>query len=51
MDTSNVNIKMLPSTGETPNDIVTKSAKEQEENLKNKYKKYKRKSKTENQDV
>jgi hypothetical protein len=51
MDTSNVSIKMLPSTGETPNDIVTKSAKEQEENLKNKYKKYKRKSKTENQDV
>jgi len=29
MDTSNVSIKMLPSTGETPNDIVTKSAKEQ----------------------
>lgn len=51
MDTSNVSIKMLPSTGETPNDIVTKSAKEQEENLKNKYKKYKRKSKSENQDV
>jgi len=51
MDTSNVSIKMLPSTGETPNDIVTKSVKEQEENLKNKYKKYKRKSKTENQDV
>lgn len=51
MDTSNVSIKMLPSTGETPNDIITKSAKEQEENLKNKYKKYKRKSKTENQDV
>lgn len=51
MDTSNVSIKMLPSTGETPNDIVTKSAKEQEENLKNKYKKYKRKSKSENEDA
>jgi len=50
MDTSNVSIKMLPSTGETPNDIVTKSAKEQEENLKKKYKNYKRKPKSENQE-
>ena len=50
MDTSNVSIRMLPSTGETPNDIVTKSAKEQEENLKKKYKNYKRKPKSENQE-
>ena len=50
MDTSNVSIKMLPSTGETPNDIVIKSAKDQEENLKKKYKNYKRKPKSENQE-
>jgi len=29
---------MLPSTGETVGEIVTKSAKEQEQNLKKKYK-------------
>jgi hypothetical protein len=50
MDTSNVSIKMLPSTGETPNDIVIKSAKDQEENLKKKYKNYKRKPKSENEE-
>jgi hypothetical protein len=49
MDTGNVGIKMLASTGETPSEIITKSAKEQEENLKNKYKSYKKKPKnTEN---
>jgi len=51
MDTSNVSIKILPSTGETPNDIITKSVKEQGENLKNKYKKYKRKTRSETEDV
>jgi replicative DNA helicase len=48
MDTGNVGIKMLPSTGETVGEIVTKSAKEQEQNLKKKYKSYKRKPKSEN---
>ena len=50
MDTSNVKIKVLPSTGETPSDIMVKSSKEQEDNLKKKYSKYKKK-KTENEDV
>ena len=34
MDTSNVNIEVLEPTGETVNDIITKSAKEQAEFLK-----------------
>jgi hypothetical protein len=50
MDTSNVKIKVLPSTGETPSDIMVKSSKEQEDNLKKKYSKYKKK-KSENEDV
>jgi len=41
MDTSNVNIEVLEPTGETVNDIVTKSAKEQAELLKEKYKEFK----------
>tara|TARA_B100000131_G_scaffold108145_1_gene104979 strand:+ start:1873 stop:3243 length:1371 start_codon:yes stop_codon:yes gene_type:complete len=40
MDTSKVKIKVLPATGETVDEIVTKSAKEQEQSLKDKYKKY-----------
>jgi len=48
MDTGNVSIRMLPSTGETPSEIVTKSAKEQEENLKKKYSRHKKTKKTEN---
>ena len=50
MDTSNVKIKVLPSTGETPSDIMVRTSKEQEDNLKKKYSKYKKK-KTENGDV
>ena len=41
MDTSNVKIQVLEPTGETVNDIVTKSAKEQSELLKEKYKEFK----------
>ena len=40
MDTSNVKIKILPSTGETPSSILVKNSKEQEDNLKKKYSKY-----------
>lgn len=47
MDTSNVKIKVLPSTGETPSDIMVRSSKEQEDNLKKKYKNYKKKTKDE----
>jgi hypothetical protein len=50
MDTSNVKIKVLPSTGETPSDIMVRTSKEQEDNLKKKYSKYKKK-KTEDGDV
>ena len=39
MDTSRVKIKVLPSTGETMDEIVTKTAKEQQESLREKYKK------------
>ena len=41
MDTSNVKIEVLEPTGETVNDIVTKTAKEQAELLKEKYKEFK----------
>ena len=41
MDTSNVNIEVLEPTGETVNDIITKSAKEQAEFLKERYKEFK----------
>jgi len=40
----------LPSTGETPSDIMVRTSKEQEDNLKKKYSKYKKK-KTEDSDV
>ena len=41
MDTSIVKIKVLEPTGESVNDIITKSAKEQAEILKEKYKEFK----------
>lgn len=41
MDTSRVKIDVLQPTGETVEEIVTKSAREQQESLKEKYKKYK----------
>ena len=41
MDTSNVKIEVLEPTGETVNDVVVKSAKEQAEVLKEKYKEFK----------
>jgi replicative DNA helicase len=48
MDTSNVKIKVLQSNGESASDIMVKSSKEQEDNLKKKYSKFKnKKSKTE----
>jgi archaellum biogenesis ATPase FlaH len=47
MDTSNVKIKVLQSNGESASDLIVKSSKEQEDNLKKKYSKYKKKSKTE----
>ena len=42
MDTSCVKIKVLPPTGDTVEDIVEKSAKEQLQTLKEKYKSYKK---------
>lgn len=42
MDTSNVKIKVLKSNGESASDLIVKSSKEQEDNLKQKYKKFKR---------
>jgi len=42
MDTSSVKIKILPSTGETIDGIMIKTAKDQEKLLKEKYKKYKK---------
>ena len=41
MDTSNVKIEVMEPTGESVNDIITKSAKEQAEILKEKYKEFK----------
>jgi RecA/RadA recombinase len=41
MDTSNVKIEVLEPTGETVNDIIVKSAKEQADLLKEKYKEFK----------
>ena len=53
MDTSNVKIEVLESNGETANDIVTRTAKEQQEVLQEKYKeKYKEfKDERKNKDV
>ena len=45
MDTSNVKIKVLPPTGETPSSIAADSAKYQAQTLKDKYKKYKKQKK------
>jgi replicative DNA helicase len=45
MDTSNVKIKVLPPTGETPGSIAADSAKQQAQTLKEKYKKYKKQRK------
>jgi len=42
MDTSNVKIKVLPSTGETMDSVVSKTSKEQGELLKEKYKQFKK---------
>lgn len=47
MDTASVKIKVLQSNGESASDIIVKSSKEQEDNLKKKYSKFKKKSKTE----
>lgn len=47
MDTASVKIKVLQSNGESASDIIIKSSKEQEDNLKKKYSKFKKKSKTE----
>jgi len=51
MDTSSVKIKVLQSNGESASDIMVKSSKEQEQNLKQKYANFKRKTKTELPDV
>lgn len=50
MDTSNVKIKVLQSNGESASDIIVKTSKEQEDNLKKRYQKFKKK-KTELPDV
>jgi replicative DNA helicase len=47
MDTASVKIKVLQSNGESASDLIVKSSKEQEDNLKKKYSKFKKKSKTE----
>ncbi len=47
MDTSNVKIKVLQSNGESASDLIVKSSKEQEDNLKKKYSKFKKRTKTE----
>jgi hypothetical protein len=42
MDTSNVKIRVLPSTGETMDSVVSKTSKEQGDLLKEKYKQFKK---------
>jgi len=42
MDTSNVSIKVLPKTGETVNDIVQKSEETKMNNLRERYKQFKK---------
>ena len=49
MDTSNVKIEVLEPTGETANDVVVRTAKEQSEVLQEKYKEFKNERK--NKDV
>jgi KaiC/GvpD/RAD55 family RecA-like ATPase len=46
MDTKNVCIKVLQESEESANDIIVRSAKEQEDNLKKKYKEFKKEKKT-----
>ena len=41
MDTSNVNIDVLPSQGETPTSVIEESTKKQKELLTEKYKRFK----------
>ena len=43
MDTSRVKIEVLPATGETPDDIMAKTAKQQADTLRDKYKSFKQK--------
>jgi replicative DNA helicase len=45
MDTKNVKIKVLEESTETAADIITRSAKDQEANLKEKYRKFKKEQK------
>ena len=45
MDTSRVKIKVLPSTGETPQEIIANSAKQQAELLREKYKDFRKEKK------
>jgi len=48
MDTSEVKIKVLENTGETPADIIEKSLAQQRESLQNRYQKFKQSKKDEN---
>ena len=41
MDTSTVNIRVLPSTGDTPDQMMAKTAKQQADTLREKYKNFK----------
>ena len=45
MDTKNVKIKVLEQSAESASDIIAKSAKEQEQSLRDKYKKFKKEKK------
>ena len=45
MDTSSVTIKVMPATNETPDQIMAKTAKQQADSLKEKYKTFKNKRK------
>ncbi len=47
MDTSNVKIKVLSNVGVTPNQVISKSSKEQAQTLKDKYKKFRTRKKEE----
>jgi hypothetical protein len=42
MDTKNVKIKVLQQSEESASDIIAKSAKEQEQSLKERYRKFKK---------
>jgi len=45
MDTANVKIKVMASTGITPNDAIAKTSKQQAESLKDKYRQFRTKKK------